>query len=99
MCANSIARSLRPHTDFSRRSALVSALSGVALNMSSGVLAEEGDAISLAKADGVSLHLQSTFTPRGNLPCRAPYSGEQSLDPKGQAAEDAPHLAPVRAPR
>jgi high affinity Mn2+ porin len=35
----------------------------------------------------VSIHVQATFTPQGNLPFPALYSGIQSLDPAGQAVE------------
>lgn len=56
-------------------------------NLGGSALAEDAGTLSLPKADGTTLHVQSTFIPQGNLPFRAPYSGPQSLDPTGQAVE------------
>jgi high affinity Mn2+ porin len=52
-------------------------------------LAEDEGPKLLPTAEGISLHLQSTFTPQGNFAFRAPFSGNQSLDPTGQSVETA----------
>jgi high affinity Mn2+ porin len=62
----------------------------VALSLMAGGKAaadDESDTLAFPKTEGVSVHLQSTFTPQGNLPFEAPFSGIKSLDPKGQAVE------------